>query len=209
MPLPENPFPAEERREVRVGKTPYARFDLNDYSVPHALVRRTVVVLASLETVRILDGNEVVAVHRRSFDARARIEDESHIRALAQEKHHAHQARGLDRLHHALPSAARLFEEIAQRDGNLGGTTTGLLHLLDRYGAETLERALALALERGTPHLAAIRQVLDQEQARRGRPPPIAAQLPEDPRVRDIVVKPHALENYDRLKEVTDDSEEY
>ncbi|MEN8802842.1 MAG: hypothetical protein ABF297_12785, partial [Thiogranum sp.] len=37
--LPDNPWPTEQRIEVRVPKTPYIRFDLNDYSVPHAYVR--------------------------------------------------------------------------------------------------------------------------------------------------------------------------
>jgi len=206
--LPENPFPAHERREAHVGKTPYVRFDLNDYSLPHYLVRRTVVVLASTELVRILDGNEVVAAHPRSFDARRRIEDAEHIRALAEEKKHARQARGLDRLHHALPSVARLFDEVAQRDGNLGGLTSGLTNLLDRHGAEILERVISQALERGTPHLPAIKQLLDQERARRGHPPPIAAQLPDDPRVRNLIVRPHALHTYDRLKESSDEDQE-
>ena len=30
--LPDNPFPTEERTGVKAGKTPYVRFDLNDYS---------------------------------------------------------------------------------------------------------------------------------------------------------------------------------
>ena len=34
--LPNSPFPTEERIEVRPGKTPYVRFDKNDYSIPHA-----------------------------------------------------------------------------------------------------------------------------------------------------------------------------
>jgi len=33
--LPANGYPTEERKQVSVGKTPYVRFDLNDYSVPH------------------------------------------------------------------------------------------------------------------------------------------------------------------------------
>lgn len=44
-------FPTNERLPVEVGKTPYARFDLNDYSVPHDRVRRTVTVVASLDQV--------------------------------------------------------------------------------------------------------------------------------------------------------------
>ena len=41
LPLPHNPFPWPAQVAVAIGKTPYARFDLNDYSVPHAHVRRT------------------------------------------------------------------------------------------------------------------------------------------------------------------------
>jgi transposase len=34
LPLPETPLPLFERVAVKVGKTPYVRFDLNDYSIP-------------------------------------------------------------------------------------------------------------------------------------------------------------------------------
>lgn len=54
LPLPSVPFPTEERIEVRAGKTPYVRFDKNDYSIPHTAVRRTLTVLACDETVRIV-----------------------------------------------------------------------------------------------------------------------------------------------------------
>jgi len=76
--LPGDPFPAEEIEEVTVGKRPYVRFDRNDYSVPHTLVGRTLVVSASLERVRILDGAEVVANHSRSFERGQVIEDPRH-----------------------------------------------------------------------------------------------------------------------------------
>ncbi|WP_425199442.1 Mu transposase domain-containing protein, partial [Paraburkholderia tuberum] len=49
--LPENPYPVEETLAVKVGKTPYIRFDLNDYSIPHTHVRRTLTVRADLEQV--------------------------------------------------------------------------------------------------------------------------------------------------------------
>jgi len=38
--LPDNPYPCDEIEEVRINKTPYARFDLNDYSVPHEHVQK-------------------------------------------------------------------------------------------------------------------------------------------------------------------------
>jgi hypothetical protein len=49
LPLPDNPFPTDERVEVSIGKTPYVQFALNDYSLPHDRVPRELVVFASTE----------------------------------------------------------------------------------------------------------------------------------------------------------------
>jgi hypothetical protein len=84
--LPDEPFPAAERLIVHAHKTPYVRFDLNDYSVPHTHVRRTLEVLATVETVRVLDGSTVIATHPRSYDRGAQIEQPGHIKALEAHK---------------------------------------------------------------------------------------------------------------------------
>lgn len=206
--LPPDPAPPEERVEVSVGKTPYARFDLNDYSVPHTHVRRTLVILASPCRVRVIDGNEEIATHARSWSRGEQIEDQRHIAALVEAKRSARQHRGIDRLHYAVPSSAALFLQAAERGQNLGGLTSGLLWLLDAHGPEALERAIREALEHGTPHLAAVRQVLDRQRHERGMPPPVPVRLPDDPRVRDLAVRPHALGTYDQLqKEDADDTD--
>lgn len=199
LPLPENPFPTEERVAVHVGKTPYVRFDRNDYSIPHTHVRRTLLVLASLDAVRIVDGATLLASHPRSFDRDAQIEDPTHIAALVEVKRQAREHRGMDRLHHAAPSTKNFLAEIARRGGNLGSVTWGLVRLLDAHGAPALEEALAEALHQDVPHLAAIRQILDRHRHQRGLPPPLAVTLPNDPRVRDLVVRPHPLRDYETL----------
>jgi transposase len=53
--LPEAPFPTDELRAVSAGKTPYVRFDLNDYSIPHTHVQRPLTVCADPLRVRILE----------------------------------------------------------------------------------------------------------------------------------------------------------
>ena len=103
--LPSEPFSREERIPVSAHKTPYIRFDLNDYSIPHAHVRRQLEVLATVDTVRIVDGAEVLAVHPRSFDRGAQIEQASHIQALVDQKRRGRAHRAMDRLHHAAPVA--------------------------------------------------------------------------------------------------------
>jgi hypothetical protein len=134
LPLPQTPFPTDERRELAVGKTPYVRFDHNDYSVPHELVGQTVVVVASLETVRIMHRGAVVAEHERSFDRHRQIEDP---------------------------------------------------------GRE--------AIDKDIPHHHAVRQILERQRRAEGRSPALPVELPDDPRVRDLTIRPHKLESYDEL----------
>ncbi len=205
LPLPETTYPTEERQPVQVGKTPYVRFDGNDYSVPHTHVRRTLVVLASLEQVRILDGSEVVATHARSWGRHQQIEDPRHLEELVRTKRQASRHRGLDRLAHAVPPSRELLAHLAHRGAKLGGATTALLGLLDRYGARALTAAIEEALEQGSPHPHTVRLVLERRQ--RGAPPPVPVRLPPDPRVRDLVVKPHELSGYDALIGEDDDDD--
>ena len=207
--LPGDPFPAHDREEVRIGKTPYARFDLNDYSVPHTHVKRTLTVVATLDEVRILDGADVIATHPRSFDQDDCIEIEAHIAGLAKRKRQARRLRGQDRLFRAAPASERLLADAAKRGDNIGTTVAALLRLLDEYGAAELEAAIAEALKRGVPHPNAVRLSLTRRREQRNEPPPIPVDLPDDPKLRDIAVRDHDLGEYDGLAEdPEEDSEE-
>ncbi len=203
--LPDNPFPTEERVEVTAGKTPYIRFDLNDYSIPHTHVRRRLTVLASPETVRIVDGVRLLATHARSYDKGAQLEDPTHIETLLAHKRAARRHRGLDRLAQAAPAGKTLLEQAAERGDNLGTITASLLRLLDRYGATELQAAIEEALSRGVPHPNAVRLALERRREAAGLPPPIAVPLPTHLKARDTPVQPHSLDHYDLLTETCDD----
>lgn len=203
--LPDEPFPAQERVIVHTHKTPYVRFDLNDYSVPHTYVRRTLEVLATVETVRILDGSTVIATHPRSFERGAQIEEPAHIKALEAEKRAGRAHRAIDRLHYAAPSASRFFQLAASRGVHLGSLTRGLIELLETHGATALEAALAAALAEDAVHLPAVRHFIDLHRAQRGQSPPIPVTLPDDPRVRELAVRPHNLAEYEKLAQETCD----
>lgn len=202
--LPDNPFATDDREEVVARKTPYVRFDRNDYSIPHAHVGRTLVVMASLDRVRVLDGNDVIADHARSFSSGEQIEDTAHIAGLVDAKRRAREHRGLDRLAREVSNAPALLELVARRGGNLGNVTTHLLKYVGLYGASEVEVAIREAIERDTPHLTAIRFLLERRRQERHRPVPIGIELPDDPRVRDLTVRPHALSTYDDIEEVTE-----
>lgn len=197
--LPAEPFPTDERTEVHIGKTPYARFDRNDYSVPFDRVRRTFTVRASLDEVRIFDGNEPVAHHPRSFDRGAQIENPEHIQNLVEHKRQARKHRGLDRLRRAVPISETLLQRLAEKGQPLGTATAALLRLLDHYGADGLTTATQEALENSSTDVQAVRLVLERCEQERHAAPRLPLRLPDDPRIRDLDVRPHDLDDYDRL----------
>jgi transposase len=196
--LPDVEYPTDERVEVDIGKTPYARFDLNDYSVPHDRVRRTLVVVASLDTVRVLDGMAVVATHPRSWDRGHQTEESNHIQALVEAKSTARRHRGIQRLARAAPSTEALLARAAERGANLGSITSGLLRVLEVVSAAELEQAVAEAVANEMPTLGAVRQILDQKRAALGKPPAVITRF-STKKAAEVVVTPHRLDSYDQI----------
>jgi len=205
--LPEHPFCCDKLVPVSSGKTPYARFDTNDYSFPADLVGRTLTLSASAEQVRILDGDEVVATHPRSYDRKQRVTDERHITELLRWKRAARLTRGRGRLSETVKSASAFLEAVVERGDNLGNATKQLLRLLDDYGPDELDAAIEEALGRGTLTPASVAHILEQARRRKNAPPRIPVELPFDPRIRGLHVTPHALEGYDELARRDDDDD--
>ncbi|MFP3245109.1 MAG: IS21 family transposase [Paraburkholderia sp.] len=198
--LPENPYPCELLLAVKVGKTPYVRFDLNDYTIPYTHVRRTLTVRADPRRVRILDGADLLATHERSYDRGAQIEIAAHIDALVARKREARHHRGLDHLARAAPASRTLMLHAAERGGNLGNITTHLLRLLDRYGPAELQAAIEETLASdAAPHPNPVRLALERRREARQAPPPVTLILPEHVRNKDTLVTPHRLDIYDQL----------
>jgi hypothetical protein len=201
MALPETAFALGERVAVKVGKTPYARIDTNDYSVPHTHVRRTLTVLADEQWVRVLDGVTELARHRRCWDSHAQIEDDAHVQHLVDAKRAARAHRACDRLAQAAPASAELLKRAGARGENLGSVTATLMRLLERWGAAALQAAINEALARDVAHPNAVRLALERARAASGEPPPVALVLPEHVAKRDAPVRTHDLRSYDRKPE--------
>lgn len=199
LPLPNEPFYVRERVQASVGKTPYVRFDLNDYSVAPHVVRKKVTVFADLNTVTVVHEGNIVAQHPRCFDRGQQIEEEEHIDELKETKRAARKHRGFDRLHHAAPSAKALLDATALRGSSLGWITKNLLQLLDLYGATELELAIKEALSCGSSHFSAVRQVLEQRRKKKGLAPPVVFMLPAHASGAKTNIKPHSLATYDNI----------
>ena len=197
--LPASPFPVFDRKIVHVAKYPYAKFDLNEYSVPHKYANRQLTVEASLDTVTISDGMSVIATHPRSFDKGQIIESVEHVNELESAKKKQFQKhRAIDRLRIVAPSSIDYFSRAAERGHNLGRLTQLLTRWLDLYGASELETALSLVLTRGTYHSLAVLNILDERRKAKGLPPPVPL-LFAHKNLNDISVIPRGLQRYDSL----------
>lgn len=203
--IPPAPYVVYDRKEVSVGKTPYVRFDCNDYSIKPAYVRRTLSVFATHDTVRIYDGEVEIARHKRTFAKGKQIEDQLHIQELTDAKRAARKHRWMDRLQLAAPSTTELLYQAAQRGHNLGRLTQELTSLLELYGAQEFECAVKAAVDAGVVHASAVKQSLEAKRSARGAKPPVKLRFEGNPRASELTIVPKSLKSYDSLMKRTED----
>jgi hypothetical protein len=208
MTLPMDAYPVDARVEVQVAKTPYVRFDLNDYSIPHTHVRRTVTVVANAERVRVLDGATVLAEHVRSYDKGEQVEITAHVDALIERKRGARQHRGVSQLTQAIPAMTDFLALAATKGHHLASMTRVLGQMLDHYGVQAMQDAVVEALRRDVPHHNAVRLALERARQERRDSPLVVPQLSERAQRMDVTVKPHRLDAYDELQAHAHQSDE-
>jgi transposase len=161
--LPAHAFPTDRIETVRAHKTIYVRFDLNDYSVPPEAVGRTLTLVASDTTVRLLDGSLELACHARTYDRQKLVLDPSHREAALKLKRKAFHATPGGRLEQVVPETRTLLDLAFRQGESAGSQTSQLLRLLDEYGAAALRRAVIEALERNTPRACSVAYLLHRE----------------------------------------------
>lgn len=156
--------------------------------------------------MRVLDGNAVVAQHRRSFGAREQIEDPAHLAGLTKAKLALRGLRGQELLTRSCPASRDFLGRMSGYGLPVGSAVQMLLRLLDVYSAPEVEAALQEVARRDAVHPHAVRHVLETNRAAAGRAPALPLVLPDDPRVRTQTVRLHDLHTYDELKEPLDEA---
>jgi transposase len=200
LPVPATCAPVALVQPTASGKTPYVRFDTNDYSIPAELVRKSLTLVATHDVVRVLDGNVEVARHARCWDKRQLVDDPVHTRLLRDRKRESREHGGRHRLFAACPHGHPFLDAVARQGGHLGGTTSTLLRLLDTHGARALDRALAQAIEARAFAAHSVAHLIAAPTRARREPPPIPVVLPDDPRARNLAVPVRDLAVYDAIR---------
>ena len=209
LPLPVHPFVAELVRPVRQNKGIWVPFDLNHYSIPpEAVGRRSLILVASQTAVRILDGQDELAAHRRSYDRDHYVDEAGHEEALLEIKRKATGQTPSSRLTAAVPETQAFVQAAFAKGENAGSTTLKLGRLLDDYGAKPLQAALVEALERDTPRISSVAYLLERHRRADRSRAPLPVDLSRRPDLADLVVQPHQAEIYDELSRSDDDDKD-
>ncbi len=199
LPLPQHPFDTDEMVPVSSGKTIYVRFDKNDYSIPPACVGRLLTLVASDTRVRVLDGEQEVASHRRSWGRKEQIEDGAHVAAVLAQKQRARGSSRSARLIDAAPEAETFLDAAFARGELVAPLTEKLLLLLDDYGPRELRGAVQEALTKDTPRLSSVAYILAKRRRQAQSPRLAPVDLARRPDLKDLYVQPHSAQTYDAL----------
>jgi hypothetical protein len=199
LPLPLHASPCERREEVRIGKTPYARFDLNDYSVPWRLTLKTLTVWASENQVKIFDGITLVATHERSYARQQRIIDDSHLSGLHDQAPGAEHLQGRDRVLRILPESRDYLDQVHAEQGRTSRAVETIERLVAKYGKDAVREAIQKSVELKRYDTWFLRTATKRIHLNHGAPPPKPLYLPDRDDVRNLSIEKRDLNRYDQL----------
>jgi transposase len=164
-PLPQHTFEACRLDQAHADSLSQVRFDRNSYSVPTKYAYRQITVVATVNEVRLVSGDQLVARHPRHWGKEQFLFDPMHYLALLERK-----PGGFD---HARPledwDLPVCFGILRRRlEAELGGMGTRefikVLRLLERHSLTALKHAVQYGLEIGTTSADAVRLILEYQQ---------------------------------------------
>jgi transposase len=162
LPIPKQPF---EARRVGSGTTDsqsLVRFDTNDYSVPVQYAHRQLLVVATVEEVRLVYEDRLVARHRRSWDRERTFFEPVHYLALLERKPGGlDYARPLENWQ--LPECYALLRRRLEAADRQQGTRSFIrvLRLLERFSLAQLTEAIEYALDIDVIDADSIRTIVE------------------------------------------------
>jgi len=165
LPLPSQDFESHRVCNARANSLALVRFDRNDYSVPTKYAHREVTVVATVDEVRLVFENRLIARHTRCWKKQRSLFDPVHYLALLERKpggfDHARPLEGWE-----LPVCFGILRRRLEAEYDSGGTREFIkvLRLLENRSVCDLKRAVQQALEIGVTDSDGVHLILEFQQ---------------------------------------------
>jgi len=167
LPLPVQPFEARRIAQVAADSESLVRFDTNSYSVPVKYAHRQLSVVATVNEVRIVYEDRLVARHRRCWQKEQFFFEPVHYLALLERKPGGFDyARALENWQ--VPACFHLLRRRLEAEYGGPGTREFIrvLRLLERYTPRQLEGAVEYALDIDVIDPESIRVIVEHRSER-------------------------------------------
>jgi transposase len=172
-PLPVHPYDCASIRSVRVDRQFRVRFDGNRYSVPAKHAGGKLLLKACADSIRLYQGEALVAEHARRYGRGMDIEDIEHAKPVIERKRRA-EARTLIRHFLELsPNAVIFYRELNKRQLTPTLHVRRIMALVDIHGPDEVRRAIDDAIEFRAFASEYIAHLLEQRRRRRPEPGPL------------------------------------
>lgn len=198
-PLPALPFDTDDMVSVVVSPLARVRYDSNRYSVPPALVRKTVLLRANADELWILDQGQEVVRHPRCYEkGQLIVRGEDRLAALKLRRRR--QADQYEEEFDALGAEAREFHlKLLAMPVKPAVHLRRLLGLVRLYGRHDVLAAIRQALQYQTYDAAYVETLLLQARRRRELPSPTPLQPKRRELIEDIHLEEPDPAAYDRF----------
>ena len=163
LPIPGNRFEARRILGGKVNTLSLVRFDRNDYSVPTRYAHREVILVGSLDRVRIVADSHVIAEHVRDWESENVHYDPVHYLALLERKPNSLDF-GKPFEAWDLPESFGVLRRRLESEGGSDGRREFIkvLRLLENHTPRELADAVDRALEIGAMTVDVIRILLQE-----------------------------------------------
>jgi transposase len=196
LPLPGQPFEARRIGQAAADSESLVRFDTNSYSVPVKYAHRQITVVATVDEVRLVHDDRLVARHSRSWRKEQYLYNPIHYLALLERKPGGFDhAKPLE--HWELPASFALLRRRLEAADRRHGTRQFIrvLRLLERYSLLQLSDAVEYALDIDVLDPDSIRVIVEH----RGERPAEFFSLDGRPHLRAVRVETTDVSAYQAL----------
>ena len=162
LPLPPRPFESRRVADGTVSSESLVRFETNDYSVPVRYAHRKVIVIATVDEVRLVYEDRLLARYPRCWDRERTFFEPVHYLALMERKPGGFDhAKPLEQWN--LPECFALLRRRMEVDDPKSGTRSFIrvLRLLERFSLEEVAAGVEYAIDIGLSDSDSIRSVVE------------------------------------------------
>ncbi len=196
LPFPPQEFEARRVKPASVSSLSLVRFDTNNYSVPVKYAHRKVLVVATVDEIRLVHEDRLIARHPRHWGREKYLFEPVHYLALLERKPGGFDfARPLENWN--LPSCFETLRRRLEREPNGLGMREFIrvLRLLEHSNLPQLTDAVEYALDLDITDADSIRVILEH---RREQPVPLFS-LDGRPHLKGVTVEPTDVSAYQSL----------